>query len=262
MRDILDDVNKKNITLKGGDIMTVAEIQKVQRERQQTTYPETKSPEIPPLESGDHLTREEFELRYNAMPHLKKAELIEGRVYMPSAFRISHGRSHAEIITWLGMYWVVTPGVDLIDNGTVRMDEENEPQPDALLRIASKTIGTSQESEDDYLEGAPELIVEVAASSASYDLHEKLETYRRNGVQEYLVWQIYENRLNWFVLENDKYVVLQPDAEGILRSRVFPGLQLAVDALLAGDMAKVVAMLQQGLQTEEHAAFVEHLKQE
>lgn len=216
---------------------------------------------IQPLENGDHLVREEFERRYNAMPHLKKAELIEGRVYMSSAVRMSHGRSHAEIITWLGMYWIVTPGVDLIDNGTIRLDEENEPQPDALLRIASKTIGISQESEDDYLEGAPELIVEIAASSASYDLHEKLHVYQRNGVQEYLVWQIYENRLDWFVLEEDKYIALQPDANGILRSRIFPGLQLAVNALLAGEMQKVAAVLQQGLQTEEHAAFVRRLEE-
>lgn len=219
-----------------------------------------KSPEILPLKSGDHITREEFERRYNAMPHLKKAELIEGKVYMPSAVRMSHGRSHAEIITWLGMYRIVTPGVDLIGNGTVRLDGENESQPDALLRITSKAIGISQASEDDYLEGAPELIVEVAASSASYDLHEKLNVYQRNGVQEYLVWQIYESRLDWFVLERGKYVALQPDADGSIHSRIFPGLHLAVGALLAGDMTTVAAVLQQGLQTEEHAAFVQQLK--
>jgi len=141
------------------------------------------------------------------------------------------------------------------------MDEENEPQPDASLRIESKTIGISQVSEDDYLEGALELIVEVSGSSASYDLHEKLETYRRNGVQEYLVWRIYENRLDWFILEDGKYLSLRPDPEGIFRSRTFPGLQLAVDALLAGDMAKVAAVLEQGLHTEEHAAFVQKLQE-
>jgi len=239
--------------------MPVAE---VQTNQWKTIYPEIQSPEIPPLENGDHLTREEFERRYNAMPHLNKAELIEGRVYMSSAVKLSHSRCHADIITWLGIYRISTPGVGLCDNGTVRMDEENEPQPDASLRIESKTIGISQVSEDDYLEGALELIVEVAASSASYDLHEKLETYRRNGVQEYLVWQIYENRLDWFILEDGRYISPRPDAEGILRSRIFPGLQLAVNALLSGDMATVAAVVQQGLQTEEHSAFVQRLQEE
>lgn len=241
--------------------MPVAEVQTIQWERQDTTYSETKSPEIPPLENGDHLAREEFERRYNVMLHLKKAELIEGSVYMSSAVRISHSSSHADMITWLGIYRVATPGVTLHDNGTVRMDEENEPQPDASLRIKAEAIGASWVSEDDYLEGAPELIVEVAASSASYDLYEKLNVYQRNGVQEYIVWQIYENCLDWFVLEEGKYVALQPDADGIIHSRIFPGLYLAVDALLAGDMAKVAAVLQQGLQTEEHAAFIRRLQE-
>ena len=44
----------------------------------------SKPPRILPLEHGDHLTREEFERRYEAMPHVRKAELIEGVVYMPS----------------------------------------------------------------------------------------------------------------------------------------------------------------------------------
>jgi Uma2 family endonuclease len=215
--------------------------------------------EVPVLESGDHLTLKEFERRYNAMPHLKKAELIEGRVYMSSAVRKTHGDAHADVIVWLGVYRVGTPGTKLCDNGTVRMDDENEPQPDALLRIETAD-GHCTVSEDDYLEGTPELIVEVAGSSASYDLHEKFEMYQRNGVKEYLVWQLYENRLDWFVLQDGKYVAFEPDDNGILRSRVFPGLDLAVDALLAGDMATVVAEVQKGLQTDAHAQFVKYLQ--
>jgi Uma2 family endonuclease len=241
--------------------MTVIDVKTSQLKRQRTPDHVTRLHEISVLENGDHLTREEFERRYNAMPHVKKAELIEGRVYMPSAVKRSHGDAHADMITWLGMYRVATPGVRLSDNATVRIDEENEPQPDALLRIESEE-GTCQISEDDYIEGAPELIVEVAASSASYDLHEKLNTYQRNGVQEYLVWQLYEHRLDWFELRESEYVVLQSDADGIIHSRVFPGLHLAVDALLAGDMAKVIAVLQQGLQTEEHTVFVQHLEKD
>jgi Uma2 family endonuclease len=152
---------------------------------------------IPPLEAGDHLTRREFEQRYEAMPEVKKAELIEGVVYIPSPVRAkSHGEPHSHIMTWLGVYRAMTPGVQLLDNATIRLDLDNEPQPDATLRIESMVGGRSLLSEDDYLEGAPELIAEVAASGASYDLHEKLRAYRRNGVQEYVVWRVYYKQVD------------------------------------------------------------------
>lgn len=216
---------------------------------------------IPPLESGDRLTRQEFERRYQVMPRIK-AELIEGVVYVASPVRIAnHGRPHAVLVGWLLVYKAATPGVDLADNSTVRLDADNEPQPDALLRLESEVGGNSRISEDDYVEGAPELIVEIAASSASYDLNDKLNAYRRNGVQEYIVWQIYENRLNWFSLKEGRYVSLEPDSVGVIRSAIFPGLWLSVIALLKGDLAQILAVLQQGLQTPEHQAFVERLIQ-
>lgn len=214
---------------------------------------------VPPLESGDRLTRLEFERRYQAMPQIKKAELIEGVVYVASPVRIAHGRLHAQIIGWLMVYSAVTPGIDLADNATVRLDSDNEPQPDALLRLELEFGGNSHISEDDCVEGAPELIAEIAASSASYDLNDKLNAYRRNGVQEYIVWQIYENRLDWFTLKEGNYVNLQPDTTGVIRSHIFPGLWLSVTALLNGNLAEVLAVLQQGLQTVEHQAFVKRL---
>lgn len=217
--------------------------------------------EIPPLEGGDRLTREEFERRYNAMPHLKKAELIEGRVYMPAAVRRSHGAAHGDIITWLGIYRVATPGLEVDDNTTIRLDEENAPQPDAVLRIISATHGSSKISGDDYVEGPPELAIEVAGSSASYDLHDKLDVYRRNGVQEYIVWQLHENHLDWFQLIAGQYVPILPDEHDIIHSHIFPGLWLAVEALLAGDMAEVLAVVQQGIQSQEHTAFVQRLNE-
>ena len=147
-----------------------------------TTEPLVK---LPPLESGDRLTRAEFERRYAAMPNLKKAELIEGVVYVASPLRaLAHGKPHADVMAWLGVYSAATPGIGAYDTATVRLDADNEPQPDAVLRIEQG--GQSSISEDDYIEGAPELIVEIAASSASYDLHDKLHVYRRNGVQEYM----------------------------------------------------------------------------
>lgn len=214
----------------------------------------------PPLENGDRLTLREFERRYNAMPQVKKAELIEGVVYMPSPLRAkSHGEPHAYIMGWLVTYKAATSGVGVLDNPTVRLDLDNEPQPDAVLRI--EVGGQSHISEDDYVEGAPELIVEIAASIASYDLHEKLRVYRRNQVQEYLVWRVYNQEFNWFRLSEGEYIQLEPNTDGVIYSQVFPGLWLAKSALLAGDLAKVLAVLQQGLSTLEHLHFIEQLSQ-
>lgn len=238
--------------------MTIKEAVDELRERRPQRAPAMA--EIPPLETGDHLTRQEFERRYNAMPHIKKAELIEGVVYMPTPVRFeSHGKPHGYVIGWLAVYCAATPGVELGDNATVRLDTDNEPQPDALLRLDPELGGNSHISADDYVEGAPELIVEIAATSAAYDLHDKLKVYRRNGVQEYLVWQVYDQRLDWFRLSEGEDVLLKPDEAGVVRSQVFPGLHLAVPALLDGDLAAVLAELQKGLNTEEHAAFVERL---
>ena len=212
-----------------------------------------------PLENGDRLTRREFERRYAAHPGIKKAELVEGVVHMPSPVRCaSHGEPHSWILAWLTTYSAVTPGVRVADNATVRLDSNNEPQPDALLRIEPEAGGRSRLSDDDYVEDAPELIVEIAGSSAAYDLHDKLRAYLRNGVREYVVWRVYDGELDWFVLKNADYVPLAPDAPGgIIHSRVFPGLRLAVDALLAGDVARVLAVLQEGIGAPDHVEFID-----
>jgi Uma2 family endonuclease len=213
-----------------------------------------------PLEPGDHLTREEFERRYDAMPHLKKAELIDGVVYMPSPVRHRrHGHPHVQLLSWLGTYEAATPGVEASDNGTVRLDEENEAQPDALLLIDPARGGQARIGEDDYIEAAPELVAEVVASSASYDLHSKLEAYRRNGVREYIVWRVLEQELDWFALQSGQHEKLTADASGLLRSTVFPGLWLDAAALLRGEFARVLSVVQQGAASAEHAAFVKKL---
>jgi Uma2 family endonuclease len=213
---------------------------------------------IPPLENGDKLTRHEFERRYHAMPNLKKAELIEGVVYMASPVRAKqHGKPHARIMGWLIAYEAATPGVESLDNTTILLDTDNEPQPDALLRI--ETGGQSRINKDDYVEGAPELIVEIAASSASYDLHEKLKVYRRNQVQEYLIWRVYDHQFDWFRLQQGEYIQLQPNADNIICSQIFPGLWLDKIALLGGDLGKVLAVLQQGLASPEHENFISRL---
>lgn len=214
----------------------------------------------PLLENGDRLSRTEFERRYTAMPAKTKAELIEGIVYVPAALRFRrHGRPHALLMAWLSDYWLATLGVELGDNSTVRLDLDNAPQPDAVLFLPTELGGQCRISDDDYLEGAPELIVEVAASSASIDLHAKKQAYRRNGVQEYIVWQVLDRQFNWFYLNNGEYNCLTVDADSLIRSRVFPGLWLAVDDLLADNMTPVLAGLQQGLRSPEYVAFAKVL---
>jgi Uma2 family endonuclease len=215
---------------------------------------------IPELEHGDRLTRAEFERRYQAMPQLKKAELIEGEVYMPSPVRIRrHSGPHFHLITWLGVYTSASPGVEGGDNSTVRLDLDNEPQPDGLLFIDPARGGQARISEDDYIESAPELVGEIASSSASYDLHAKLNVYRRSGVREYIVWRVLDRQIDWFVLREGSYERKPPDADGILRSEVFPGLWLDAAAMIEGNPARVLAVLQQGLGSAEHAAFVARL---
>ncbi|MGI0492351.1 Uma2 family endonuclease [Alkalinema pantanalense CENA528] len=215
---------------------------------------------VPPLENGDHLSRSEFEQRYQAMAQHCKAELIEGIVFMASPVRArNHGKPHAAIMGWLFSYWQATPGIELLDNPTVRLDAVNEPQPDACLRIETSVGGRSRITEDDYVEGAPELVVEIAASSASYDLHSKKQVYCRNGVQEYLVWRVLDHALDWFVLDDGQYVPLLAHSDGFLKSQIFPGLWLADTDLLSGNLARVVSVLQLGLESAEYQAFLRSL---
>jgi Uma2 family endonuclease len=215
---------------------------------------------IPPLESGDRLIRPEFERRYNTMPNVKKAELIEGVVYLASPLRFEpHAEPHGNLMGWLWSYKVATPGVRLGDNATVRLDLDNEPQPDAILLIDSACGGQSYLGADGYVEGAPELVAEVAASSATKDLYDKKRAYRRNGIQEYIVWQVFERTVSWFSLQDSEYVALIGDTAGIIQSQVFPGLWLDVSALVAGNMPQVLTVLQQGLSSVEHRNFVQQL---
>ena len=216
---------------------------------------------LPPLENGDRLARDEFERRWEAMPWLKKAELINGRVSMSAAAVRTdrHGHPHSRLILWLSTYAIHTPGVQDADNSSLYLDLDNALQPDAFLRIHSERGGQSQLAAEGYVEGAPELVAEVAASSASIDLHDKLKVYRRHGVREYVVWRVYDEAVDWFVLEQGRYNRLALEGE-YYKSRVFPGLWLDAAALVRGDGLEVLRVLQQGIASPEHAAFVSRLK--
>jgi Uma2 family endonuclease len=214
---------------------------------------------IPPLENGDRLSRVEFERRYAAMPEDCKAELIEGIVYMSAALRFrSHGKPHSYLNGWLFNYQVATPGVEIADAVSVRLDDDNEPQPDIAMFIAAG--GQTTISADDYVEGAPELLAEISASTVSIDLGAKKTAYQRNGVQEYIVWRVLDHAIDWFYLDNGTYVDFPPDDDGIIRSRQFPGLWLDRSALLNSNMPQVIAVLQTGLAADAHQTFCQSLK--
>jgi hypothetical protein len=220
-----------------------------------------KAPAIPRLENGDRLTRAEFERRYDAMPGLKKAELIEAVVYMPSPVRLNyHGRPHLKLPGWLVRYAADTPGTELAANGSIRLDLDNMPQPDALLMVLPSYGGRAYISEDDYVEGGPELIAEVAASTVNFDLNTKLHVYRRNGVQEYIVWRTEDQAIDWFILREGQYERLPQGPGNLYRSEVFPGLWLDPPAMIRVDIRRVLAVVQEGLATPEHAAFVARLE--
>jgi Uma2 family endonuclease len=218
-------------------------------------------PLLPPLENGDRLSRDEFERRDAALPPGCKAQLIEGIVYMSTALRFrSHGKPHSHLNSWLTTYQIFTSGVEIADAATVRLDADNEPQPDTVMLIDPQVGGQSRLSEDDYIEGAPELLAEISSSPVSIDLGAKKTAYERNGVREYLVWRVLDQALDWFWLENGQYVALPPDPQGILCSPTFPGLWLDRSALLTGDMQQVMAVLQSGLASTEHLAFCQSLQ--
>lgn len=219
-------------------------------------------PRIPPLQPGDHLSVAEFLRRYQAMPEVKKAELIDGVVYLPSPVsHKGHGGPHFDLIGWLGFFCAYTSGVVGCDNTTLRLELGlNMPQPDAFLRILPEYGGQTRSGSDGYLVGGPELIGEVAASSASYDLHVKLTAYQRNRVQEYVVWRVLDRAIDWFVLRGGKFKPLAVGKNGLLQSEVFPGLWLEAKALIRGDLARVLHVVQKGLASKEHRKYVASLK--
>jgi Uma2 family endonuclease len=209
------------------------------------------------LYTGDRMTQAEFHRLYEQTPEDFRAELIGGIVYVSSPLKLRHGTNHLPLGTLFFAYQGHTPGVECGDNTTVQLGELSEPQPDLYLRILPEHGGQSRTTKDDYLAGAPELVAEIAHSSRAIDLHAKMLDYARYGVREYLVVCLREGQMRWFDLPSDEE--LQADADGVLRVKVFPGLWVHAEALLAKDYGRLMATLQQGLATPEHAEFVARL---
>ncbi len=217
----------------------------------------TKKP-LEPLVNGERMKQPEFHRRYEACPEEEKWELIGGIVYMASPLRLGHSRHDGKVGLVLELYELATPGTEALHNATMILGEESEPQPDLGLRILPEYGGQSRTTPNDYLQGAPELLVEVAHSRRALAMHGKREDYQRTGVLEYLVvcWQ--EQEVHWFHFPTGKSIA--PNRQGISRSRVFPGLWLDVAALLRLDSARLMEVLQKGLASREHGAFVKHLQ--
>jgi Uma2 family endonuclease len=192
----------------------------------------------PSLENGDHLDRDEFWRRYELNPGIKKAEWIRGVVYVASPVRSpNHAIPHAMLIAHISSFVLSHPEVIMDDNATLRL-EHGDVQPDVMLSLSPLHGGRTRADERRYVTGSPELCAEIASSSASYDMHEKKELYREAGVQEYIVWRVDDEAIDWFELHGGEYVPLTADADGLTRSRVLPGLALNLPAILeAADAA-------------------------
>ncbi len=212
---------------------------------------------VPPLMAGDKLTRDEFLRRWEAERGIKLAELIGGTVYMPSPVPVEHGGIDGDVGGWLSTYKAFTPGT-ASERNTTSFVLDDTPQPDLNLRLLPEYGGGSW-VEGKYLHGAPELVAEVCASSASYDLHQKYDLYEAAGIPEYLAVVVFEQEIRWHVLVDGRYRLLSPDEDGIWRSRVFPGLWLDGKALLAGNLRHVLDRLQEGLRSADHERFVGEL---
>jgi Uma2 family endonuclease len=214
--------------------------------------------ELPPLEPGDRLDQKTFHERYEAMPEDFRAELIGGIVFVPSPLKIPHSRHHMPLSAWLWLYEKETPGVQGFDNVTVILGPESEPQPDGCLIIEPECGGQVRVKED-FIHGAPEWMAEVASSTEAIDLHLKKADYEKAGVKEYVVVALRQQRVFWFVSRKSQFEELALAPDGIFRSEVFPGLWLDPNALLNLDAKRLHRVLQRGLKTKEHAAWVAEL---
>lgn len=214
---------------------------------------------VPPLENGDRLDQPTFLERYEAMSEDFRAELIGGIVYVASPQKVPHSRTATLVGHWLGAYEEETLGTQVLAGPSDILGSESMPEPDHCLLILPEYGGQTRINEKDYLVGAPELIVEVASTTESRDLHQKKADYDSGGVREYVVVALHSRKVFWFVRRGSRLAVSKAGENGIFRSRVFPGLWLDPDALLRGDRRALFTLARKGLASDEHEAFVKKL---
>ncbi len=213
---------------------------------------------LPPLVDGERLDRATFHERYEAMPDNTRAELIGGIVSMIPALGMEHGSADGFAIYWLNHYAGYTPGVQCFVNTSVFFEDYGEHQPDCVLRIRPECGGKTRDQKP-YYAGGPELVVETSHSSLAKDVGPKLADYERAEVLEYLVVSSQPPMVRWHVLKEGRLVIIPPDADGLHRSAVYPGLWLDPAALLAGNIPRLRETVDRGVATPEHAEFVAKL---
>jgi Putative restriction endonuclease len=215
--------------------------------------------DAPPLLcNGDRMNQREFHRRYEACPEDVKFKLIGGIVYMASPVRRPHAIYQPKLSYAVSHYENGTPGVEGSAHATQILGEESEPQPDLALRILPEYGGQSRVTDDEYYEGPPELIAEIAHSSRAMDMNQKRQDYEQAGVLEYLVFCVEERELHWFSFASQK--MIRPDRQGVARSNVFPGLWIDVAVLVERDGRRLIETVQKGLSSRAHAAFVKRLE--
>jgi len=215
---------------------------------------------IPLLNPGDRLSQPEFHRRYETYPDDTRFELIGGIVYMMAPAGFEHGRSGYDLTGILWAYERATPGVVGATGPTVILGESSEPEPDLVLMIAPDHGGRTrlkQINHKHYIEGPPELIVEVAHSTITFDLNAKRKDYQRGGVHEYIVLCLPQPSVKWFDLQQDDELSIGED--GVLRSIAFPGLWIDAPALRDRNPDRLMKTLQRGIDSREHQEFVARL---
>jgi Uma2 family endonuclease len=213
----------------------------------------------PQLRNGDQMKQAIFHAQYEQMPEAFRAELLDGTVFVAMPLGHPHANGHACLTTIFGTYIADTPGTEILLEATTILGEDDEVQPDLLLRVLPEFGGRTRTNYAQYIEGPPELICEVAYSSRSIDLHLKRKRYLSAGVLEYVVLCLDPGEIRWFDFVNRE--MIQPDSQGTYRSRIFPGLWLAEEALLNSDYASALEILHHGIATLEHSELVERLRQ-
>jgi len=218
------------------------------------------------LRNGDCLVQREFHRLYESMPEDFKAELIGGTVFVNEPLGVSHGDHHMRLGSIFDAYQASTPGTHGSDNATVILGEDDEVQPDLFLRVLpeykgqsrnTKPVGKAPNIKGPYVEGAPELVAEIAYSSRAIDLHLKRQRYLHTGVIEYVVLCLSPLQIVWFDLRNGR--MIEPDDAAVFRSIIFPGLWIHADALLTLDYRLSMDVLARGIASPEHAEFVAFL---
>jgi len=216
-------------------------------------------PFVAPFEDGDVMDQPTFHKLYEAAPQHFRAELIGGVVHLPSPVGMRHGKPHSILGAWLAFYSAESIGTESFIDITAIIGGDSEPQPDVSLIISPEAGGQTKVSEDDYLTGSPELAVEISHTTTLVDLHAKKQMYEKYGVREYIVVETKRRAIHWFIRRDSKFVAIKPGADGLFKSRVFPGLWLEPGAVFEQSAKKLLSVLEAGLATPEHAKFTAKL---